>query len=98
MNSYNHLRNTVAGKTKFKYIICYCINFPSLYFHPRHKPINEHGRGTVVFTLALFLVAKISSVNEPGKLNNHILQQTVQAAQPPVSTFFFLQPELLYLQ
>ena len=98
MNSYNHLRNTVAGKTKFKYIICYCINFPSLYFHTRHKPINEHGRGTVVFTLALFLVAKISSVNEPGKLNNHILQQTVQAAQPPVSTFFFLQPELLYLQ
>lgn len=54
--------------------------------------------GTVVLTLALFLVAKISSVNEPGKLNNHILQQTVQAAQPPVSTFFFLQPELLYLQ
>ena len=99
MNSYNHLRNTVAGKTKLKYIICYCVNFPSLYFHTRHKAINEHRSRYSSFHSCTIFDSKdeISSVNEPGKLNNHIVRQAVQAAQPPVSTFF-LQPELLYLQ
>lgn len=48
---------------------------------------------TIIFTIELFLVAKIKyhlNVNEHGKLNNYILQQTVSAAHPSVIPFFFL--------
>ena len=56
MNSYNHFRNTVAGKIKLKYVIFYYINFPSLYFHKRHKPINEQrGRYSKFSLLHYFL-------------------------------------------
>lgn len=51
--------------------------------------------GTIIFTLELFLIANIRyhlTVNEHGKLDNHILRQTeLPTHQPSLSSF--LQPE-----
>lgn len=82
-----------AWQFKLKYFIFYGINFFPLYFHKRNKPTNEQEACTIILTAELFLIAKIRyhlNVNEHGKLNNYILQQTVLAAHPSAVPFFFL--------